>query len=250
MHKHDYLEITLITNGFYDYSYNDKHFFLGPGSIAICNRGDFHAENPSSNYGDFMNVTVTNIHLPELAPDCLLPDDVSHTFNATDSFFEICGLANSMYTLYRNPTLYAEDIINHTLCVFLLRLLEMTSAKQEPQKRRSSSSDWHISNMIKEYIDKYYFENLTLNRISEDLKLSPSLISHVFKKETGYSPMQYMTMLRIGEAQTLLTSTDYPMTEISGMLGYNTPQNFYIMFRKNIGISPSQYRKHYAAFQN
>ncbi|MGI6175709.1 MAG: AraC family transcriptional regulator [Christensenellales bacterium] len=250
MHKHDYLEIALMTKGYNNYTHDDQHYFIPRGSVAICNGGIFHAENPASSQNDFINVSITNINIPDMPRNCLVPEGLQPIFNITEQFSDICYLVNIIYGLWRKRKKYSEDIMSHLLCALVLKLLEIVDTKPVVDKKYNNSSDWHISNMIKEYIDKYYYENLSLATISTDLKMSPSLISHVFKREMGYPPMQYVTMLRIGEAQTLLTATDHSVSEISSMLGYNTPENFYIMFRKNIGVSPSQYRKRYAAFQD
>lgn len=55
--------------------------------------------------------------------------------------------------------------------------------------------------------------------------------------------MQYVIRLRIGKAQGLLMYTDYPITQIAGMVGYDNSSHFNAMFTKYIGMSPGKYRK-------
>mgnify|MGYP002224503495 CR=1 FL=1 len=64
-----------------------------------------------------------------------------------------------------------------------------------------------------------------------------SIIYHIiFKEETGFSPMQYVTRRRIGEAQNLLINTQLSITEIAANVGYNNSNYFQNVFKKNSWI--------------
>ena len=64
-----------------------------------------------------------------------------------------------------------------------------------------------------------------------------------FKEYTGSTPAQYLLSLRISNAQTLLESTSYNITEIANIVGYDNPLYFSRIFKKQIGMSPSEFRK-------
>ena len=55
--------------------------------------------------------------------------------------------------------------------------------------------------------------------------------------------MQYVLSLRMSNAESLLEMTDYNVTEISSIVGYENPLYFSRMFKKQRGLSPSEYRK-------
>ena len=57
------------------------------------------------------------------------------------------------------------------------------------------------------------------------------------------SPMQYILSIRINNAVSLLETTDYNVTEISNIVGYDNPLYFSRIFKKQKGVSPSEYRK-------
>ena len=57
------------------------------------------------------------------------------------------------------------------------------------------------------------------------------------------SPMQYILSIRINNAVSLLETTDYNVTEISAIVGYENPLYFSRIFKKQKGVSPSEYRK-------
>ncbi len=64
-----------------------------------------------------------------------------------------------------------------------------------------------------------------------------------FKHYTGMTPMQYIISVRMTHAQQLLSTTDYTITEISAVVGYDNPLYFSRLFKKQIGLSPTDYRK-------
>lgn len=120
-------------------------------------------------------------------------------------------------------------------------LLEI-ARNQNDQETVPQMSD-AIAKRIKTYLDQHYNEPLSLQRISEALNISPSYLSHIFKKEYGEAPMQYLYKRRIGEAQSLLIDTDTPIGEISDTLCYGTINHFNTVFKKYVGMSPGRYRK-------
>ncbi len=64
-----------------------------------------------------------------------------------------------------------------------------------------------------------------------------------FKQYTGMTPMQYIISVRIANAQRLLGTLDYNVTEVASIVGYDNPLYFSRLFRKQKGCAPSQYRK-------
>ncbi|MFY0601287.1 MAG: AraC family transcriptional regulator [Cyclobacteriaceae bacterium] len=87
-------------------------------------------------------------------------------------------------------------------------------------------------------------KNITLDSISKDLKLSPSHFSLRFKKKTGRSPIDYLLKLRIQMACRFLDHSSLKVKEIAQKVGIADQYYFSRLFKKNMGCSPQQYRKH------
>ena len=64
-----------------------------------------------------------------------------------------------------------------------------------------------------------------------------------FKDYTGVTPTQYLLSLRISNAQSLLESTSYNVTEVAEIVGYQNPLYFSRLFKKQCGVSPTEFRK-------
>ena len=63
----------------------------------------------------------------------------------------------------------------------------------------------------------------------------------------GLSFKNYLILLRIAESKRLLLSTDLPIADIAGRVGYSNVNNFIKMFRSRVGTTPLQYRRRVAA---
>ena len=86
-------------------------------------------------------------------------------------------------------------------------------------------------------------QQLTLDDIAESMFLNKDYISHLFKKETGYSLMGYVILLRINHAKLLLTETEKSITDIALECGYTDFAYFSKQFKQLTGVNPSAFRK-------
>lgn len=105
-------------------------------------------------------------------------------------------------------------------------------------KRRSSK---YIREVI-EYIQNNYSNNITNETIANELHLNPVYLNRVFKNNTNMSIHSFVINYRLNVAMTLLRSENVSVKEVSHMVGYDDPIQFSKMFKKNIGITPKQYR--------
>ena len=98
-----------------------------------------------------------------------------------------------------------------------------------------------------EYIDRHIEQNFSIQELADYVNLSRSYFIHLFKKETGYSPQEYVSVAKINYAKLMLRTTVLPITEIADYLGYSSSASFINAFRMRRGVSPNQYRKMYAS---
>lgn len=93
------------------------------------------------------------------------------------------------------------------------------------------------------YLQEHVETNLTLQDLAEYFNYSESHFSTLFQKETGTSPIQYFTRLKIQKACQYVELTDMKLNEIAMRLGFEEQAYFSRVFTKVMGISPSAYRK-------
>ncbi len=93
------------------------------------------------------------------------------------------------------------------------------------------------------YFNENYNRDINIEAYAASRGMSVSWFIRNFKKYTGTTPMQFITSIRITNAQMLLETTNYAINEIARIVGYDNPLYFSRLFRKQKGCSPSQYRK-------
>ena len=95
----------------------------------------------------------------------------------------------------------------------------------------------------KRYIDIHYQENITLDQLAEVCHVSKYHLAHAFTEEYGISPINYLISKRIAEAEHLLKTTDFSLSLISNTTGFSSSSYFAQIFRKQKGMSPTEFRK-------
>lgn len=75
------------------------------------------------------------------------------------------------------------------------------------------------------------------------MHLSGDYMNRKFKKEIGYTLVEYIHYYRCNMAKKLLCNDDLNVTEISGMVGYNSPAYFTKVFKKQYGMTPVEFKK-------
>jgi len=93
------------------------------------------------------------------------------------------------------------------------------------------------------YFQENYAGPIERQKIAELVGISPDYLSRMFRQETGMSPWQYLTRLRIAHAQDLLLSTNSSITDIGCQVGFGDAAYFSRKFRAETGLSPQAFRK-------
>ncbi len=118
---------------------------------------------------------------------------------------------------------------------------EITDVMRELQSEREKRP----IKAAKEIIQKNYNTPITVENISAMLGLNNTYLSGVFKKETGMTVSAYITQLRMDKAKQLLANTSESMSYIADAIGFNDEKYFMRRFKKEVGLTPGEYRKLY-----
>ena len=151
-----------------------------------------------------------------------------------------------MFDALRVGTSQAENFAQLLMEAFLVKILPVLTGTEQEE---GTEEERILGARIRSYLDEHYMDAIDLSEVAKTLRMSMHYMSHVFKRTFGYSPMNYLLRRRIGEAQTLLISTDLSITEIGERVGYETTSYFSSQFTKQVGMSPKKYRKTYVVRQ-
>lgn len=97
--------------------------------------------------------------------------------------------------------------------------------------------------LIHSYIENHYLEINSLDEIANNLHISKSTVSSAYKKEFGMTPYNHILKKRMSYALSLLKNTSQPISQIAETVKFNSTSFFIKQFKKDFGITPSQYRK-------
>lgn len=113
------------------------------------------------------------------------------------------------------------------------------------KKKPKQKSSFLMDEMDKavSFFHANYNNNISIDHYSRKHGMSISWFIRNFKDYTGATPTQYILSLRISNAQSLLESTTYNITEIASIVGYDNPLYFSRLFKKQCGVSPTEFRK-------
>ncbi len=100
------------------------------------------------------------------------------------------------------------------------------------------------------YIAENYMEEISIEKLSNLCYVSMSHFRRLFKQALGWSPLDYIQIVRIDRACVLLYNCDYSVTDIGLQVGYTSSSSFTRQFRRIHGISPSQWRQKFRSEEN
>lgn len=106
-------------------------------------------------------------------------------------------------------------------------------------------NDQELIRRIKAYIKEHIKEDLTGASIAETFHYSPAYLSKIFKQHGKEKLSAYIMEQKLQEAKRMLLETDRSVQDIAAELGYLSPQAFARAFRRELGITPQEYRREY-----
>lgn len=106
-----------------------------------------------------------------------------------------------------------------------------------------SSTQQTVNRMIA-YIQKHIYESISVSDVAKHFYLNPDYVSRLFKNHVHVSVGNYISIQKTSSAQSLLRE-GYTVSEVQEKLGYSSYAYFFKSFKKNTGLTPSQYRNQY-----
>lgn len=150
--------------------------------------------------------------------------------------------------------MYAKEAISYGVSGYCLKPLnpEETSlclkrVKEQLDERTDAPAATqyfdHTFDTMLNYMNTHFSEKLTLKSLADNFDLNPNYCCSLFTKYLGKTFSQYLTELRINEAQSLLRTTNYSLEQIASLTGYSDYFYFSKVFKKQCTYSPKEYRK-------
>lgn len=129
---------------------------------------------------------------------------------------------------------------------FLLEALYSVKTSCRPGSRLEPSSQ--VDRAL-EFIEYNYMRGITASDVALQLSIDRTYFFRIFKARTGISPEQYIMKYRVEKAAGLLREDKHTVTEIASLVGVSDVYYFSKLFKKNVGQSPTEYKKSHISFK-
>ena len=241
-HSHDYYELYFLLEGSRAIFVQDKMFVLPPNTFWVIPPFCLH----KTEGGPYKRVNINvspdllthseRIFLDECAKDVAYKLSNETLAIVNPLLDEATSVENPNTSEQKNMFLAFTKIILH---FFKKEKLHATALKANEIK---TTKDTLILKIIS-YINEHFSETFTLDDICDKFFISKNTLCQRFQNSMHCSIMQYRTFVRINRAKKLLTTTTNSIEEISEHCGFSSANYFSLIFKKEVGLSPVNYKK-------
>lgn len=239
-HYHKYAEIVFVQKGEGVFIINGVKYTAGPGDLLIYNAGVKHEESSCSEKPlKTMFCAAEEIKIRGLKDGCIISDAMQPVFRAEIYADRVESLLSDLINETASKAVGHEYQCLNILSLLIITIMRITGGAISQQ----AAEQVEVIKKMRKYFDENYTARLNLEDAAKSLYLSQGYISHLFKNETGSSPVKYMIKKRIELAKKLLVSTNKRIYEISEIIGYEDPNYFSHIFKHTTGVSPTEFRK-------
>ena len=241
------LEITVVIGGKGKIFTNDTGTDVKTGDIYLSFPGDLHkivSDSEDSLKYDFVAISTTDAAISEAFENIM--QNYSSEGMRTVQDEKISYLLSNVIAEINEPAALSEEILYAMLRQLMIYVVRAYSKESRRVVSVGSITDSEaLCLQIMNYIDTHIYAINCLSRLAEITGYSYNYMSNVFKKNTSYTLLSYYHTKRMNTAKFLLTENKRTASEVAELLGYSSIYTFSRAFKKQFGMSPSEYRKNH-----
>ncbi|MEN6316278.1 MAG: response regulator [Clostridiaceae bacterium] len=225
--------------------YKDIKNSLNNGSIKLSEYEDKIAD--AVRRQDQVNVLMyTDLMLKKLIEGSRIPPQQLKEITIY-TIMNIAGRLQYMLPEIQNKEIItqARDKINNSqfFSVYLRNTKDILLSMMNALKSFREGRNEFVMGKCLEYINTHYAENISLESIAEVFYFNPSYFSSLFKSCNGINFSQYLMEVRMKKAREMLENTNIKVYKVASGVGYEDSKYFTRVFKKELGISPDEYRR-------
>jgi AraC-like DNA-binding protein len=222
---------------------DNKKLLVDANVLVQINSGQSHGPSGAGQMQRMSGILIDKSYLQSLA---------RQIYCNTDFYFDNTSFSDTQELIRLMRTTIEEAGSNREGKLFMLESLctqiDITLLRKAKNGRLTGKHNdkAYDKNGIKKVID-YFREHYGNNsysflEIADIANLSPYHLIRAFKQQTGKTPYEYLVDLKIDKAKELLENYRYSVTEICFLCGFNNHSHFTTLFKRKVGVPPSEYR--------
>ena len=251
--QHPIWEMIYVDKGKVMITAGDKNYVLKSGEIAFHKPNEFHAvcacENTAANYfvvafacqSPAMSVLENGFFFLNTQERNYLYDAYRYSQKAYKTKIIpgcITAKSNSNEAVF-----YSQNVKNllQLLLVSIILRKDNTNPPERLDTYTKQAVDKRFMADVEVYLEKHICDNVTIKEISNNFNCSPSMLKKTFQKTHQGGIINYFIDLKIDEAKRLITESEMTISQISDKLGFQNPSYFARLFKKRVGMTPSEF---------
>lgn len=247
-HMHDMYELYYLYEGERMYFIRDRSYLILPGDLVLIDRRELHATSDSDKLGHarvVINFADSFVEGATREAPFLL-NAFQHASPVLRLDLPTRRIAEDILGKMIHEA--REDLLGQQFAMrqYLIELLLFTArfVRMHPVTSPEHVSPLHrkISTIVR-HINAHYAESVRLEELAERFEISPAYLSRMFKEITGFSLVEYVSLVRVQEAQRLLATTKLKVIVIAEQVGFGSLVQFGRVFRQMTKMTPLRYRQ-------
>lgn len=226
--------------------YKGKEYQIGTGDLVFINCNDRHIFNANETGWEFSYLHVSGLGMQYLYDSFAnITGNVLRKFGNKIYIEEINKLHNLIFSLPKKKTEtgYVIDIDDEGICCDIsLSVYKILVDINRQISSRHTEIPFALEQSL-EFIKNNFNRLITLDEIASNACLSKYYFERFFEKYMGVTVNNYIRELRLEKAKRLIDGTRMKLIDVAMEVGYSDIQALNKLFKKNLGVTPSEYRK-------
>ncbi len=242
-HSHDYYELYFLLDGEREFFIENKMFIVPKNTLVVVPPFCIH----KTEGGPYrrININISTNLLTKTERDFLIKARESIAVKISDEYKDlIIGLLKKGAKIQSDNIKSKKDAL-----LSLAKTIILLASMQQSVSLSLASSSYSVKNASPEVLKIIYYLNtnfnqpITLKELCDYFFMSKVTLCKKFKDVMNCSIMEYVMRLRLDKAKVLLRDTSKSVEDVAFECGFSSANYFGLIFKKEIGLSPLNYKK-------
>ncbi len=242
LHSHPFTELFYVVSGSGNFIIEGETYHVMEDDLVIVNANVQHTESSKdSNPLEYIVLGIEGLSLllePEHKDEKISEDYSIHNYRKSRE--EILHFLDLLLHEVENRSDFYDTICQNLLNILILNVIRRSKSNLVISTQKNATKE---CTYIRNYIDIHYASPITLDLLANETYLDKFYLVHVFKKQYDISPINYLIEKRIQESMNLIENTNYSLSDISSIVGFNSQSYYSQIFKRKTGLTPAEHRK-------